>query len=93
MVKYALKANTLGDDTKGCIAVASAVGAATLDDVIGHMITEGTGLTRPQAQDSFDALRHRINVRTISGIRLSRLEKNLSPVKIKLNNRNEVERS
>jgi len=124
MVKYALKANTLGDDTKGCIAVASAVGAATLDDVIGHMITEGTGLTRPQAmayfekltqsveyfiglgfsvstplfrsrasisgtfknkQDSFDASRHRINVRTISGIRLSRLEKNLSPMKIKLN--------
>jgi len=124
MVKYALKANTLGDDTKGCIAVVSAVGAATLDDVIGHMIAEGTGLTRPQAMayfekltqsveyfiglgfsvstplfrsrasisgtftgknDSYDASRHQINVRTISGVRLSRLEKNLPAVKIKLN--------
>jgi len=124
MVKYALRANTFGDETKGCIAVVSGVGAATLDDVIGHMITEGTGLTRPQAmayfekltqsveffiglgfsvstplfrsrasisgifnnkQDSFDAERHQINVRTVSGIRLSKLEKNLSPVKIKLN--------
>jgi hypothetical protein len=124
MVKYALKANTLGDESKGCIAVVSAVGAATLDDVIGHMITEGTGLTRPQAMayfeklsqsieyfiglgfsvstplfrtrtsisgvftsknDSFDAIRHQINVRTVSGVRLGKLEKNLSTVKTKLN--------
>jgi len=124
MVKYALKENKLGEDSKGCVAVVSAVGAANLGDVIGHMISEGAGLTRPQAmayfekltqsveyfiglgfsvstplfrarasisgtfankQDSFDAERHQINVRTIPGIRLSKLEKNLSPVKIKLN--------
>jgi len=124
MVKYALKANTLGDDTKGCIAIVSAIGAANLNDVIGHMIAEGAGLTRPQAMayfekltqsveyfvglgfsvstplfrtrtsisgtfagknDSFDASRHRVNVRTVSGVRLSKLEKNLPTVKIKFN--------
>jgi hypothetical protein len=124
MVKYALKENKLGEDSKGCLAIVSAVGAATIDDVIGHMIEEGTGLTRPQAMayfekltqsveyflglgfavstplfrtratisgtfnnkfDSFDPERHQINVRTISGIRLSKLEKDLSPVKTKLN--------
>jgi len=124
MVRYALKENTLGEDSKGCLAIVSALGVATIDDVIGHMISEGTGLTRPQAMayfekltqsveyfiglgftvstplfrartsisgtfknkyDSFDSARHQINVRTISGVRLSKLEKGLSPVKTKLN--------
>jgi len=124
MVKYALKENTLGEDSKGCLAIVNALGVATLDDVIGHMIAEGTGLTRPQAMayfeklsqsveyfiglgftvstplfrtrttisgtfenkyDSFDASRHQINVKTISGVRMSKLEKGLSAVKTKLN--------
>ena len=124
MVKYALKENTLGDNSKGCLAVVSAVGSAALDDIIGHMIAEGTGLTRPQAMayfekltqsveyfirlgfsvstplfrtrtsisgsfvnrfDSFDPARHQINVRTISGIRLNKLEKELAAVKTKFN--------
>ena len=124
MVKYALKENTLGDDSTGCIAVVSALGVASLDDVIGHMITEGSGLTRPQAMayfeklaqsveyfinlgftvstplfrsrtsisgvfknkyDSFDPARHQMNVRTISGVRLNKLEKGLSVVKTRLN--------
>ena len=124
MVKYALRENTLGDDSKGCLAVVSAVGFANLEAVIGHMIDEGTGLTRPQAMayfekltqsveffirlgfsvstplfrsratisgnfknkyDSFDPERHQINVRTISGIRLNKLEKGLASVKTKLN--------
>jgi len=124
MVKYALKENTLGEDSKGCVAVVSALGVATLDEIIGHIVSEGTGLTRPQAMayfeklaqsveyfinlgftvttplfrsrtsisgtfrnkyDSFDPSRHQINVRTISGVRLSKLEKGLSTVKTRLN--------
>ena len=124
MVKYALRENTLGENSKGCIAVVSALGVASLEDIIGHMISEGTGLTRPQAMayfeklsqsvdyfirlgftvstplfrsrtsisgtfaskyDSFDPERHQINVRTISGVRLNKLEKELSVVKTKLN--------
>jgi len=56
MVKYALKENTLGEDSKGCIAIVSALGVASLDDIIGHMISEGTGLTRPQAMAYFEKL-------------------------------------
>ena len=124
MVKYALKENTLGEDSKGCLAIVSALGVATLEDVTGHMIAEGTGLTRPQAMayfeklsqsveyfiglgftvstplfrtrttisgtfenkyDSFDSARHQINVKTISGVRMNKLEKGLSAVKTKLN--------
>ena len=124
MVRYALKENKLGEDSKGCLAIVSALGAATIDDVIGHMISEGTGLTRPQAMayfeklaqsveyfiglgfvvstplfrtrttisgtfrdkfDSYDPARHQINVKTISGVRLSKLQRDLSTVKTKLN--------
>ena len=124
MVKYALKENRLGKDTKGCLAVVSALGVATLEEIIGHMVSEGTGLTRPQAMayfekltqsveyfiglgftvstplfrvrtsisgtfgnqhDTFDAARHQINVKTISGIRLGKLEKRLAAVKTKFN--------
>jgi hypothetical protein len=124
MVKYALKENKLGENSKGCVATTSSLGVASLDDVIGHMISEGTGLTRPQAMayfeklaqsveffinlgfsvstplfrsrfsisgafvnkyDNFDAERHHVNIRTISGIRLTKLEKTLTPVKVKLN--------
>jgi hypothetical protein len=35
--------------------------------------------------DSFDPKRHQINVRTISGVRLDKLEKGLSAIKTKLN--------
>jgi len=123
MVKYALKENKLGEDSTGCFAVVSALGTATIDDVIGHMISEGTGLTRPQAMayfeklsqsveyfvglgfsvstplfrtrttisgtftnknDSFDRARHQVNVRTISGIRLNKIEKGLPVIKTKL---------
>jgi hypothetical protein len=124
MVKYALKENKLGESSSGCLAIVSALGTASLDDIIGHIISEGTGLTRPQAMayfekltqsveyfirlgfsvstplfrsrtsisgtfdnkyDSFDTARHRINVRTVSGLRLTALEKELSPVKTKFN--------
>ena len=33
MVKYALKENKLGEVSKGCLAIVSAVGAATINDV------------------------------------------------------------
>jgi hypothetical protein len=56
MVKYALRENTLGENSKGCIAVVSALGVASLEDIIGHMISEGTGLTRPQAMAYFEKL-------------------------------------
>ena len=124
MVQYALRENTLKGDPNGYIAEVNALGVATLDDIIGQMITEGSGLTRPQAMayfekltqsveyfinlgftvstplfrlmtsisgtftnkdDSFDPARHQINVRTISGVRLSKLEKELSTVKTRLN--------
>jgi len=124
MVKYALKDNKLGENTKGYIAVVSSLGTANLDDLIGYIIAEGTGLTRPQAMayfekltqsveyfvqlgfsvstplfrtrasisgtfankaDSFDSARHKINVRTISGIRLNKLETRLPTVKTKFN--------
>jgi len=56
MVKYALRENKLGEDSTGCLAVVSTLGAATIDDVIGHIISEGTGLTRPQAMTYFEKL-------------------------------------
>jgi len=124
MVKYALKENTLGDNSKGYLAIVNSLGVASLDDIIGQMIAEGTGLTRPQAMayfekltqsveyfvrlgftvstplfrtrtsisgtftgkyDNFDRARHQINVKTISGIRLNKMEKELTAVKTKLN--------
>ena len=124
MVTYALRENTLKGSPEGYIAVVNTLGVATLDDIIGQMITEGSGLSRPQAMayfeklaqsveyfinlgftvstplfrlrtsisgtfnnkdDSFDPARHQINVRASSGVRLNKLEKELSAVKTRLN--------
>ncbi len=112
MLKYALVENVLANDPNNCVAVVSSPEVKDLNDVIGFMIAEGTGLTRPQAmayfekltqtieyfvgqghrvitplihvrpsikglfnnmEDHFDSSRHRINIKSASGLRLKEL--------------------
>ena len=112
MVDYAVIESTIPGIDK-CIATICGQKSRTLDDVIDHMIAEGTGLTRPQAlayfekivqifeyfvqqghrvvtplvsvqpsikgnfedtEDMFDSSRHRIRIRSSSGIRMRKLE-------------------
>jgi len=56
MLKYLLIENGMVADTKSCIALVSSPESKNLDDVISFMVSEGTGLTRPQALAYFEKL-------------------------------------
>lgn len=56
MLKYCLVENPLNSETANCIAYVSSFESKDLDDVIDHMIAEGSGLTRPQALAYFEKL-------------------------------------
>lgn len=56
MIKYMLVENTITAENETCYAVVSSPGTKKLDDIITHMIEEGSGLTRPQAMAYFERL-------------------------------------
>jgi len=56
MLKYALVENVLAPTPSGYVALVSGQETIGLDAVIGYMISEGTGLTRPQAYAYFEKL-------------------------------------
>ncbi|OJV36358.1 MAG: hypothetical protein BGO29_04080 [Bacteroidales bacterium 36-12] len=56
MIKYMLVENAITAETESCYAVVSSPGTKKLDDIITHMINEGSGLTRPQAMAYFERL-------------------------------------
>ena len=49
MINYMLVENSITAEKETCYAVVSSPGTKNLDDIITHMIEEGSGLTRPQA--------------------------------------------
>ena len=56
MIKYLLIKNGMAAKANNCIALVSSPEVRDLNDVITHMIAEGTGLTRPQALAYFEKL-------------------------------------
>ena len=56
MIKYILVENAITAENESCYAVVSSPGTINLDDIITHMIEEGSGLTRPQAMAYFERL-------------------------------------
>ena len=54
MLKYCLVDNRLAKDEKNFVAMVSSPVTMTLDKLIDEMISEGTGLTRPQALAYFE---------------------------------------
>jgi len=56
MIKYMLVENSITAENETCYAVVSSPGTKKLDDIITHMIDEGSGLTRPQAMAYFERL-------------------------------------
>ncbi len=56
MLKYALVESGIANEQNGCTAVVSSPEVKGLNDVIDFMISEGTGLTRPQALAYFEKL-------------------------------------
>ena len=56
MIKYLLIRNGMAIKANSCIALVSSPEVKDLNDVITHMIAEGTGLTRPQALAYFEKL-------------------------------------
>lgn len=56
MLKYCLVDNRLAKDEKNFVAMVSSPVTMTLDKLIDEMISEGTGLTRPQALAYFEKL-------------------------------------
>jgi len=56
MLKYSLVNNAVAGDTNACVAVVYSPESRNLDDVISYMVSEGTGLTRPQALAYFEKL-------------------------------------
>lgn len=56
MINYMLVENPITAEKETCYAVVSSVGTKNLEDLITHMIEEGSGLTRPQAMAYFERL-------------------------------------
>jgi hypothetical protein len=56
MIEYMLVENSITARNETCYAVVSSFGTKDLDDLITHMIEEGSGLTRPQAMAYFERL-------------------------------------
>jgi hypothetical protein len=56
MLKYSVVKNATTANSRHFVAHVSSPESKTLDDVIKHMISEGTGLTRPQALAYFEKL-------------------------------------
>jgi len=56
MLKYALVDNVMATGPYNCVAVVSSPEVKDLNDIIDFMISEGAGLTRPQAMAYFEKL-------------------------------------
>lgn len=56
MIKYVLAENSITAENKTFYAVVSSIQTKNLEDIIDHMIDEGSGLTRPQAMAYFEKL-------------------------------------
>jgi hypothetical protein len=56
MIEYMLVENSITARNETCYAVVSSFGTKNLEDIITHMIEEGSGLTRPQAMAYFERL-------------------------------------
>ena len=56
MINYILVENDITAENESCYAIVSSPGTKNLDDIITHMIEEGSGLTRPQAMAYFERL-------------------------------------
>lgn len=56
MIKYVIADNSITGDKESCYAVVSSLETINLDDIITHMIEEGSGLTRPLALAYFERL-------------------------------------
>ena len=56
MLKYLLVNNAMTSNPNACVAIVSSPESKNLDDVVSFMVSEGTGLTRPQALAYFEKL-------------------------------------
>jgi hypothetical protein len=56
MIKYQLVESGLATEAGACHAIVSVSNTRNLDQIINHMISEGTGLTKPQALAYFEKL-------------------------------------
>jgi hypothetical protein len=56
MIKYQLVESSISSEAGACHAIVSSSGSRSLDQIITNMISEGTGLTKPQAMAYFEKL-------------------------------------
>jgi hypothetical protein len=56
MIKYQLIESSIATEPGACHAIVSSSDSRNLDQIIQHMISEGTGLTKPQAMAYFEKL-------------------------------------
>jgi len=56
MIKYQLIESSLATEPGACHAIVSSSDSRNLDQILQHMISEGTGLTKPQAMAYFEKL-------------------------------------